>query len=466
MPQTPAAPARQPSQLTAELAAFLAGVSYETLPPAVVRRTEELFLDWLSSALAGRSARPIRILERFARAMGPASGSAELLTSRTSSSPFFAALVNGAASHVVEQDDLHASSVLHPGTVVFPAVLGAAQDVGASGRDLIVASVVGYEAGVRCGEFLGRSHYKEFHTTGTAGTIAAAAGAARILGLDSSAMQHALGSAGTQAAGLWEFLRDAADSKQLHTGKAAANGVLAACLARDGFTGARRILEGEQGMGAAMSQDVLPQRLVEGLGESWAVTDTSFKVHASCRHTHPAADALLALMGEHGLSADDIAGVTAHVHQAALDVLGPVVDPRTIHQSKFSMGFVLALIATRGRAGLADFTDQALGDARARAFHDKVTMVLDPEIDAAYPRRWMGRVEVRTTDGRRLSKTVPSALGDPDNTLSREQLADKARRLGAYAGGATADEMDALIARAWRLHDEPHVRGWLGPAED
>ena len=177
------------------------------------------------------------------------SGSAELLTTRTTTSPFFAALVNGAASHVVEQDDLHNSSVFHPGTVVFPAVLAAAQDIGASGRALITASVVGYEAGVRCGEFLGRSHYKVFHTTGTAGTIAAAAGVAQLVGLDGSRMQHALGSAGSQAAGVWEFLRDAADSKQLHTGKAAANGLLAAYVARDGLTGARRIFEGAQGMG-------------------------------------------------------------------------------------------------------------------------------------------------------------------------------------------------------------------------
>src|SRR3989337_2416141 len=122
-------------------------------------------------------------------------------------------------------------------------------------------------------------------------------------------MLHALGSAGTQAAGLWEFLRDAADSKQLHTAKAASDGVLAAYLARDGFTGARSILEGERGMAAGMSSDADPEKLVEGLGESWAVLETSFKFHASCRHTHPAADALLKGMREHGLGADQIAGV-------------------------------------------------------------------------------------------------------------------------------------------------------------
>ena len=336
---------------TRELASFLSGVRFEDLPDEVVERTKELFLDWVGSALAGRNERPVRSLERFAREMGPAGGPSEDLTSRRRTSPLFAALVNGAASHIVEQDDLHNESVFHPATVVFPAALAVAQQTGASGRDLIAASVVGYETGVRVGRFLGRSHYRVFHTTGTAGTLAAAAAASHLLGAGEETMLHALGSAGTQAAGLWEFLRDAADSKQLHTAKAASDGLLAAYLARDGFTGATRILEGDQGMAAGMSSDADPGRLVDGLGERWAVPETSFKFHASCRHTHPAADALLQAMEEHGLAADQIAGVRARVHGAALDVLGPVSDPRTIHQSKFSMGFVLALIARRGSAG-------------------------------------------------------------------------------------------------------------------
>ena len=172
------------------------------------------------------------------------------------------------------------------------------QHLGASGRDFIAASVVGYEVGIRAGEFLGRSHYRIFHTTGTVGTVAAAAAAGRLLGLNMAAMLHAIGSAGTQAAGLWEFLRDAADSKQLHAAKAAANGLTAALLARDGFSGARRILEGAQGMAAGMSSDADPAKLTDRLGRRWALMETSFKFHASCRHTHPAADALLRLMGE------------------------------------------------------------------------------------------------------------------------------------------------------------------------
>jgi 2-methylcitrate dehydratase PrpD len=454
-------PVREAASATETLSAFLASIRYEMLPEDVVARTEELFLDWFASALAGRTARPIAAIEHFATLMGPATGPSEILTTRRRSSPFFAALVNGGASHFVEQDELHNSSVLHPGTVVFPAVLAAGQHAGISGKALIAASVAGYECGVRVGEFLGRSHYKVFHTTGTAGKLAAAAGVAHVLGLDARQTQNCLGSAGTMAAGLWEFLRDAADSKQLHTAKAAADGLMAAYLARDDFTGAKQILEGKQGMAAGMSSDADPLRLTEGLGARWALAETSFKFHASCRHTHPAADALLELMHEQRLKAEDVVEVTAHVHQGAIDVLGPVIDPRTLHQSKFSMGFVLALIALHGRAGLADFNDDSLREPAVRAFHDKVRMVLDPEIDRAYPRRWMGRVSVKTRDGRTVEKKITSPKGDPDNCLTRAELEDKALRLARYDGGATEDEMRRVIERVWRLKAEKDVRDFL-----
>jgi 2-methylcitrate dehydratase PrpD len=446
---------------SATLSGFLASLDYAHIPAPVVARCEELFLDWIACALAGKGARPIDAFEAYAATMGPAGGPAELLTNRRRSSPLFAALVNGGASHVVEQDDLHNSSVLHPATVVFPAALATAQASGAGGREFIAACVAGYECGIRVGEFLGRSHYKVFHTTGTAGTLAAAAAAGRLLRLDAERMQHCLGSAGTQAAGLWEFLRDAADSKQLHTGKAAANGLTAAWLARAGFTGARRILEGPTGMAAGMSSDADPARLVDGLGTRWALAETSFKFHASCRHTHPAADALLELMRAHALRAADLERILCHVHQGAIDVLGPVTDPRTVHQAKFSMGFVLAQIALTGRAGLGEFTESALADAAARDLAGRVDMVLDPDIDRAYPKRWIGRVVVTTRDGRTLEAHVETPKGDPGNTLTRSELEDKALRLARWAGGASEAEMRAIIARCWRLRDEAHLRDWL-----
>lgn len=443
---------------TGVLSKFLASLTFNDLPRPVVEFTKELFLDWFGSTLAGRNAHQVKILERFAQEMGPEDGPSEIFCSRRRTSPYFAAMVNAGASHCAEQDDLHNGSVLHPATVVFPAVVAAAQQLGSSGREIVTASVAGYEAGIRIGEFLGRSHYKVFHTTGTVGTLAAAAGVARLLGLDSKQLQHALGSAGTQASGLWEFLRDAADSKQLHTAKAASSGLLSAYIARDGFTGALRIFEGKQGMAAGMSTDSDPERLIDGLGTRWAIMETSFKFHASCRHTHPAADALLALMQHYDLHADAIEKVTAHVHQGAIDVLGPVTDPQTIHQSKFSMGFVLAMIALHGAAGVTDFTDDALKDQAARSFLKRVTMVLDQEVDSAYPRRWIGKVTVNLRDGRALEMRVDVPKGDPGNSLSRAELEGKAIRLADYQGGATPQEMHSVFGKIWRLENALNIR--------
>jgi 2-methylcitrate dehydratase PrpD len=446
-----------------ELAAFAASLVYEQIPGAVARRTEDLLLDWAGSALAGKAGEPVQAIASFASRMGPAAGPSQILTSRARTSPYFAAMVNAAASHYAEQDDVHNGSVFHPAAVVFPVALAVAQAIGASGRELLSASVAGYEVGIRVGEFLGRSHYRIFHTTGTAGTLAAAAAAGRLLRLDPQQMLHAFGSAGTQAAGLWEFLRDAAHSKQLHTAHAAAAGLTAAYLAQEGFTGAQRILEGSQGMGAGMSQDADPARLTDRLGQRWALAETSFKFHASCRHTHPAADALLQVMKSERLAASDLARVTAHVHQGAIDVLGAVVEPRSVHQAKFSMGTVLGLIATGGRAGVAEF-ESVLGNTAVGDLRPKVEMVLDSEVDAAYPARWIGKVTVHTRDGRELHGRVDEPKGDPGNTLTRTELEDKASRLAEFAGAATPAEMRALIAACWSMADCSRV-GDLLPGE-
>ena len=436
------------------LATFASTLRFDDIPAPVVERAEDLMIDWLGSALAGKGAPAVEAIGRFAERMGPGSGPSEVLIHRRGSSSLLAAMVNAASSHVAEQDDLHNGSVFHPATVVFSPALAAAQALGASGAELLTAATAGYEVGIRVGEFLGRSHYKVFHTTGTAGTLAAAAAVGRLLRLTPEQMAHAFGSAGTQSAGLWEFLREAADSKQLHTAHAAFAGLSAAYLAADGFTGAHRIFDGAQGMAAGLSSDADPARLADRLGTRWALAETSFKFHASCRHTHPAADALQALMHRHDLQHGDIAAVTALVHQGAIDVLGPVVDPQTVHQSKFSMGTVLGLLAVKGSAGLTDF-DAHWRDPAVTAFCSRVTMQRDDDVDAAYPNRWIGKVEVTTRDGRRLQARVDEPKGDPGNTLTRRELEDKAVRLAAYRDGAGEAEMRQAIAtvRALRRSD-------------
>ena len=446
---------------TRRLARFTAGLTAQDIPEAVMVRTQELFLDWAGSALAGWAMHPVPLFGSFARTMGPNDGRCDVLGGKYKTSAWFAAFVNGASSHVAEQDDLHNGSVLHPATVVFPAVLAAAQDQSASGEAMLVAAIAGYEAGIRIGEYLGRSHYKFFHTTGTAGTLAAAVGVGKLIGLNEDDLVNAIGSAGTQAAGLWEFLKDAADSKQLHTAKAAADGLLAAYMTSEGLTGAQHVLDGQQGMAAAMSSDADPARLTEGLGTRWATAETSFKYHASCRHTHPAADALLLLIEREGISHTHIASVKAHVHQAAIDVLGRVDVPQTIHQAKFSMGAMLGLIAVHNNAGLDEFDKFALTDPNVARIREVTRMELDPEVDQAYPARWLGRVTITTNDGRSLTAAIDEPKGDPGNTLSPGELEDKFRKLGARSGTWSADRVENLLARIRALRTVPEVGSLL-----
>lgn len=446
---------------SAELARFASELQFTDIPQDVIHRTEDLLVDWFASAIGGKGAKPVEIMTQFAQSMGPnqgaaLAGSSEILVSRTSSSPFLACLANAAASHVVEQDDVHNGSVFHPGTIVFPAALACAQAKHLSGEEFLTAAVVGYEVGIRVGEFLGRSHYKIFHTTGTAGTLAAAATVGRLLKLNPEQMLHAFGSAGTQSAGLWEFLRDAADSKQLHTAHASAVGLMSAYIAQAGFTGAQKILEGSQGLAAGTSTDANPAKLIDRLGSRWCIAETSFKYHASCRHTHPAADALLQVLQKYSVKNENIDKIESFVHQGAIDVLGPASIPSTLHQSKFSMGTVLALICKYRFAGLEEFAGH-FQDPEICALRDRVTMTLDTEVDSAYPQRWIGKVKVYLKNGQILDGRIDEPKGDPGNTLTRAEIQDKALRLAAFSRGASEAEMNSAIDLLFAIHSSKSV---------
>lgn len=436
---------------TRELALFLDQLTVDDIPTSVFNRCQELFLDWLASAYASTNLHPIPLFENFASIMGPSTGKSLILVSQKYTSPYFAAFVNAASSHLVEQDDLHNSSVLHPATVVFPAALAAAQDFNISGEEFLLACISGYEAGIRIGEFMGRSHYKIFHTTATVGTLAAAVAVGKLMKFNHHQFLHLLGTAGTQAAGLWEFLKDAADSKQLHTAKAASNGLLSAYFTRDGFTGAQNILQGDQGLAAGMSTDSDPKFLNDRLGSRWTLLETSFKYHASCRHTHPAADALIELMKQNQLSFVDIEEITAHVHQGAMDVLGLVDVPKTIHQAKFSMGTVLGLIAVHGDAGLNSFKNHALTDKNVIDFRNKVKMVLDHEVDSNYPKKWFGKVSLKTLNKGNHSILITDPKGDPLNTLTQDELEEKFERLCDFSNVLSRDQRDKIIQNTWKL---------------
>jgi len=345
----------------------------------------------------------------------------------------------------VEMDDLHRESILHPATAIIPAVFALAEREKASGADLLLAIGVGYEAAIRVALGAGPSHYRFWHTTATCGTFGAAAGAARLLGLDEEQTIAAYGSAGTQAGGLWEFLTDNAMSKQLHAGKAALNGLLAALLAQRGFTGARKILEGEKGFFKATSGDFDVTRCLADLGEEFYFERNSLKYHASCGHTHSAIDAVLQATQGVALRPEDIDSVSVSVYQGALDLLGDI-EPTTPYFAKFNLPFCVASALRFGYAHLADFSPERIRNPEMIQMMQKIRIQADPELSAMYPRKWPARVEIVKRSGESMAGATDCPKGDPENPLSESEVTEKFKSL---TQGLIADDWaEELCKRA------------------
>ncbi|GAX90110.1 MmgE/PrpD family protein [Effusibacillus lacus] len=415
--------------LSEKLARFIVNTSYEDLPEDVVGFTKLCILDWLGSAVAGSSKEPVRIIDELAREMGGAEQASLVTGGKTSLT--HAALVNGAASHVVELDDIHKSSIIHAATVVVPAALAVAEWMNKSGKDLIAAVAIGYDVCFRIGEAVSPSHYYFWHNTATCGTFGATAATAKLLDLNEQQIVHALGNAGTQAAGLWEFIVDGAMTKQLHTGKAAMNGLLASLLAQKGFTGPSKILEGDRGFFKAMAETFDEERISDKLGQQFKITENSFKIHASCRHTHPAIDLALKLKKEHAIRPEEIREIRVGGYKAVYDITNNP-NPQTVYASKFSLQFCASLAFVKGKAGLADFTEETLWDPAIRALMERVKLTVDPEVDSAYPEKWGSAVAVETQQGEVHRLTTDYPKGDPENPVTADDLVQKFRELAAH----------------------------------
>ncbi|MFQ5802901.1 MAG: MmgE/PrpD family protein [Candidatus Methylomirabilales bacterium] len=410
--------------ISERLARFIADLTVEKLPADAVTVAKRSFLDWLGSAIAGGTTRSTRMVVQVAKGLG-GKPQATLIPDGSKTSCHLAALVNAASSHVVEMDDLHKPSVLHPAAPVIPAALAVAERDGISGAELLAAVVAGYEVAIRAGEALGPSHYHVWHTTGTCGVFGAAAAAGKLLRLTPEQLVWALGSAGTQSAGLWEFLVEGAMSKQLHPAKAAADGLLAALLAQQGLTGALRIFEGEKGLGRATSAAPDLARLTEGLGDyPLRIVENSFKTHAACYHIHSTIDAAMDLKARFNLEPAEIRKVTVRLYSAGLDLLGKV-EPMSSYAAKFSIPYCIATALVKGRVALDDFTEEGIRDRTIRQLMSHVVLQRDPGLDQVYPDTWPAIVTVETAAGARHETRVDYPKGDPKNPMTREELIDK-----------------------------------------
>jgi 2-methylcitrate dehydratase PrpD len=450
--------------VTAELAAFTAGLKAEALPAEVRERTRFLLLDLIGNMLRARhEAESTPALLAAARSLGLAAGNSAVFGDAARYTPAGAALLNGALAHSLDFDDTHAAGSLHPGAPVIPAALAAAEMTGADGRTVLAAIVAGYEVTCRLAVALpAGDHYdRGFHPTATCGAFGAAAAAARVFGLEAARVADAFGIALSQSAGSLQFLANGAWTKRFQVGWAAMAGLSAATLAREGFLGASEALEGKAGFLGAYAPSPNPERALRGLGSEWELMATAVKPYPSCRYGHASVDAALALRAEHGLRAEEIEAVTMGLPAKGMLLVGAPIerkrDPRNVVDGQFSGPFVLACALARGHF---DWDSYAwLHDADLRRIMPLVTCEQDPEVEAEFPANMSGKVTVTARGGKVFSRKVVVPKGEPSNFLTEAELRAKFHGLAdaVLGAGQAAALADAVLS----LERAPDANGLL-----
>ncbi len=424
---------------------YAAGLATADLPESAMHAAKRAVMDWFSSTLLGGLEPPATMLTKAFR---DNSGPALLYPSGRMVDAPTAALINGAAAHTIEFDDIYRDGLYHPAAPVISAVLAVAQAKALDGEAFLRAVIAGYEVSNRMAVCVNPAHYQYWHTTGTIGTFGAAAGASAALGLDGEAIGHAMANAGTLAAGLQQAFRADAMAKPMHTANAAQTGVMLAMAAEHGVSGAMDILEGERGFGAAMCTDPDWGSAADDLDKSFTIERNTFKNHAACGHTHAAIDGVLAIKNETNLGPGDIAAIRVATFQKALEICGNS-DPRTVFEAKFSLPYCAAVAMTTGRVRLDAFSEELLSDASIRGLIEKVELTDTDDLSAEFPKRRAAQIEIETTGGERFEHYSPTRKGDPDNPLSDEELAEKFLELTSPLLGpaSAAGLLDAL----WQL---------------
>lgn len=441
---------------TKMLADFTAKLTYNDLSARSREMAKRSVLDWLGVSIRGSQELPARILRQTL--LRSDSADSTLFTGEgKKTSVYNAAFCNGAASHCLDFDDLHNPSIIHLACVVIPGVFAIGELHHKSGKDMITAVCAGYEAGARAGEATIPESYFFWHTTGTAGTFGAAAAAGNLLGLTPEETLMCYGSAGTQAAGLWEFLKEGAMSKALHAGKSAFAGVLSAYLAQNGFTGASEILEGEKGFCKALSSAPHFDKLVEGLGSGrLKIDDNSFKPYACCKHSHAALYAIQQLRKEYKLTANNVQEVRLHVNDIT-DYLINNSAPSNPYGCKFSIQYCAAVMLKDGAAGLEQFTPEAVSDPLTRKIMQKIRVIRDEEIEnirSQDPARLASKVVIVLTDGTQVELRIDYPKGDPENPFTWEEAHNKFLRLSEPVyGEKKAESLYTLIENLEKYPD-------------
>lgn len=440
--------------VTEDLANFAVRTSSGQINDAVLHEGKRCFVNFLAVALySSRDASLDILLDVFRQEGSGRHASVIGVGSRTSLQN--AALANGYLGHLEDYDDTHFPTIIHPSSPTLPASLAVAEHINASGRETLVASVLGIEICCRIGLAVHPAHYEEgWHITGTCGVFGSVAAAGRLLGLDTSQMCQALGVAGTQASGVREVFGSM--TKPFHPGRAAQSGVLAALLAQRGFTSSPAILEGRRGFAAVMSSEYDLDKATEDLGEHWELPMNGLKPYACGVVNHPLIDAMIALRGREGISSDQVESIEARVHPLVLELVNRP-EPEVGLEGKFSFQHSMAVALVDGAAFPDQYTDERVSDPIVAGLRSRVKATIDPSLaeDAAV-------VTITLQDGSAHTEMVAHATGAPENPLSDAQLEDKFRSLTAdVLSRARCNKLLDLLWHLDQVGDIGEVAGLL-----
>lgn len=422
--------------ISALLATFASDIQLSDVPHHVVERAKLHILDCLGIGLASTGfdfgQRTINAVSGLAgNGDFPVIGTPIRLPIRD------AVFVNGTLIHGLDFDDTHSGGVIHASASALPTVLGLGQRERSTGRELLMAYLIGIESASRIAAAAkGGFHRVGFHPTGLVGAFGATLAAARLAGLTPSQMEDAQGVTLSMAAGSLEFLQDGAWTKRMHPGFAAANAILACVLARNGFVGPKKTYEGRYGLFAshlAPGQQPDLSMCTKDLGRTWEMLNVAIKPYAACHFNHAFADAALAIRNKHRFELTDIESIKALIGDGPDKVVcEPEANkrkPQNSYDAQFSTHYTIATSLVRGRYTLAELEEDALNDPRTAALMKKTTYAIDPQ--SAYPRYYSGEVIVKLKDGRELRHREAQNRGSDARPLSADEIIEK------YRGNAT-----------------------------
>ena len=433
-----------PEPVTRIVARYAATAPVSQLPDAVRKEATRTLLNWVGCSVGGsRQDAPTRAVAALKPFSGPAQ--AGLFGRHERFDVLNAALINGISSHVLDFDDTHLKTIIHPAGPVASALTAFAEYRPVSGEDFMNALVIGCEIECRMGNAVFPEHYaKGWHITGTAGVFGSAAAIGRLLGLDEERMVSAIGIAATQPTGL--KVQFGSDTKSFHPGKAAQNGLLAALLAEQGFTSSKVAIEGFDGWGQAASTRHNWDEVTQGLGQRFETALNTYKPFACGIVAHPAIDAAIQLREAHHLKPEQIQAVALRVHPLVLNLMGKT-EPDIGLEGKFSVYHAVAVALVTGRGGDQAFSDKAVQDAVVVGVRKKVEVVVDPAIKADQV-----DMTIVLTDGRKLHQFIEHAVGSQLHPMSDRQLEDKfSGQAEDILPAAQSQRLMALCWNVWKL---------------